>query len=157
MTPCQLKRAPIAVVLSCATLAGGHLPVRAPANPRQQSAVARFRVALFHALPRLDGDHLKVSVVEITYEPGGSSPAHSHPCPVIGYVVEGAVRMEVKEEPEAVYKAGESFFEAPNTVHLVSANGRGEEPAKFVAVFVCDHDASGSEGTPGNKAPGGKP
>jgi quercetin dioxygenase-like cupin family protein len=47
----------------------------------------------------------------------------------------------VKGEPEAIYRAGESFYEAPNGVHLVSANASSTEPAKLVAYLICDHDA----------------
>jgi quercetin dioxygenase-like cupin family protein len=47
------------------------------------------RIAFSHALPRLYGTHLKATIVEVTYGPGASSPPHSHPCPVIGYVIEG--------------------------------------------------------------------
>src|SRR5258706_7731111 len=87
-----------------------------PAHTAATQGGANARVVSSHALPQLDGSHLKVTVVEVAYGPGGSSPPHSHPCPVIGYVVEGALRMQVKGEPEAIYKAGESFYEAPNGV-----------------------------------------
>jgi quercetin dioxygenase-like cupin family protein len=59
---------------------------------------------------------------------------------VIGYVIEGAVRTKTKGESEAVYKAGESFYEAPNGTHEISANASSSEPAKFLAYFVCDRD-----------------
>ena len=92
------------------------------------------------ALPQMDGGKLKVTVVEVTYAPGGSSAPHSHPCPVVGYVNQGSLRMQVKGEPEHVYKLGESFYEAPNGVHLVSANASDKEPARFVVSFICDHE-----------------
>lgn len=114
------------------------------------------RVAFFHALPQLDGTHAEVKIVEVTYAPGGSSTPHSHPCPVIGYVLEGALRMQVKGEPEAVYKVGESFYEAPNGTHQVSANASTTAPAKFIAIFVCDHDTPLSVAAPLRKAAGGK-
>ena len=69
-------------------------------------AEERSRVAFSHALTKMDGANLKVFIVEVIYGPGGSSPSHSHPCPVIGYVIEGAYRTQVKGEPEAIYKAG---------------------------------------------------
>src|ERR1700732_5404087 len=87
-----------------------------------QNSSEQARVVLSHELPRLDGSHLKVSVVEVVYAPGGFSQPHSHPCPVIGYVAEGAIRYQVKGENEIVYKAGESFFEAANGAHQISAN-----------------------------------
>jgi quercetin dioxygenase-like cupin family protein len=104
-----------------------------------QNSSEQARVVLSHELPQLDGAHLKASVVEVIYAPGGRSQPHSHPCPVIGYVAEGAIRYQVKGEKEAVYKAGESFYEAANGIHQVSANASDKEPARLVAYFLCDH------------------
>jgi quercetin dioxygenase-like cupin family protein len=109
----------------------------------------RTRIAFSHALPQLDGSHLKVTVVEITYGPGESSPPHSHPCAVVGYIIEGALRTHVKGEAEAIYKAGESFYEAPNGIHLISANASAKRPVKFLASFVCDRDTPLSVAPPG--------
>jgi quercetin dioxygenase-like cupin family protein len=106
----------------------------------QASQQTRGRVSFARTLPALDGAHLKVTLVEVTYGPGESSHVHSHPCPVVGYVIAGAVRMQVKGEAEAIYKVGESFYEAPNGVHAVSANASATEPATFLAYFVCDHE-----------------
>ena len=108
----------------------------------QHSSHTSSRIALSHALPALNGEKLAVNVVEVTYGPGEASPPHSHPCPVIGYVAEGEIRSRVEGQPEAVYKAGESFYEAPNGVHAVSANASQTKPAKLIAFFVCDHTAS---------------
>jgi quercetin dioxygenase-like cupin family protein len=110
----------------------------------------RAHVALAHALPKLDGTHLKASVVEVHYGPGESSPQHRHPCSVVGYVVEGAIRTQVRGEPEAMYKAGEAFYEAPNGIHEVSANASQTQPATFIAFFVCDHDSPLSISVPEN-------
>lgn len=113
-------------------------PVRL--QEKAQLTGEQTRVAFSLALPPFDGRRLRVTVVEVTYGPRESSPAHSHPCPVIAYVVEGAVRTQVKGEAEVIHKAGESFYEAPKGVHLVSANASDKRPAKFVAYFVCDRD-----------------
>jgi len=108
--------------------------------PSRQTKETAVRVALRRPLPMMKGDRLNVTVLEVTYAPGAASSPHSHPCPVIGYVVSGAVRMQVKGEPEAVYKAGDSFFEPANGVHLISANASSTEPAKVIAYFLCDHE-----------------
>ena len=79
-------------------------------------------------------------MVAVSYGPGESSKAHSHPCPVIGYVLEGSLRMKVTGEPEVIYNSGESFYEAPNGVHEVSANASQTKPAKLIAYFVCDRE-----------------
>jgi quercetin dioxygenase-like cupin family protein len=115
---------------------------------------ARSRVVLSQAMPPLDGTHLQVTTVEVTYPPGGSSAPHSHPCPVIGYVLKGAVRMQVKGGPLSIYKAGETFYEAPNGIHMVSANASATEPATFLAYFLCDHSAPLSLKVPANKTEG---
>jgi quercetin dioxygenase-like cupin family protein len=98
------------------------------------------RVAFSHPLPTLDGSRLKVTIVEVTYGAGESSPPHSHPCPVIGYVIDGVLRTQVKGESEHIYHAGESFYEAPNGIHQVSANASQTAPVRFLAYFVCDHE-----------------
>jgi quercetin dioxygenase-like cupin family protein len=115
---------------------------------------ARARIVFSHALPRLDPVHLKVTTVEVTYPPGGSSAPHSHPCPVIGYVLAGAVRMQVKGGAQSIYKAGDSFYEAPNGVHVVSENASATEPATFLAYFICDHSAPLSTQVPTDSSEG---
>lgn len=97
------------------------------------------RVVLAQTMPALDGAHLEVTLVEVRYAPGGSSAPHRHTCPVVGYVVEGALRTQVRGGPVQVYRAGESFYEAPNGVHEVAANASDREPVRFTATFVCDH------------------
>jgi len=143
----------VIVALAVAGMAASLMP-GTPASG-EGAAAKQVRTAYSGKLPQMDGSHLTASVVEVVYGPGSSSPAHSHPCPVIGYVVEGSVRMQVKGEPEAIYKAGESFYEAPNGVHLVSANASDTEPAKFVAYFVCDRDTPLSVAAPEGAKAGG--
>ncbi len=130
------RRVLLAVVVLLLCVAGHRIHSWA-----QQSGHQPARVAFSHTLPALNGQKLAVNLVEVSYGPGEASPAHSHPCPVIAYVVEGEIRSQVEGQPEAVYKAGESFYEAPNGVHQISANASRNKPAKLLAFFVCDHDA----------------
>lgn len=146
----------VAMILWAAALGNPLAWTQDPSPTNHSETKERARVALSHALPRLNGDHLKATVVEVHYGPGESSPLHSHPCAVIGYVIEGALRTQVKGEPEAIYKAGESFYEAPNGVHVVSANASQTEAATFIAYFVCDHDTPLSSAVPERVTPGGK-
>src|SRR5262249_15412536 len=119
----------IAAASTAALLAGG----------AAQDRASQSRIAFSGKLPALDGRRLEATIVEVTYPPGGANPAHRHPCPVVGYVLEGAVRMQVKGRPEQIYKPGETFFETPSDVHLVSSNASQDAPARFLAYFVCDH------------------
>ena len=106
-----------------------------------QEQKTEVREPLVQALPRMAGDHLTASVLEVTYPPGGFSSPHSHPCPVLVYVISGAIRSQVQGGPEKIYEAGETFYEAPNGIHAVSANASATEPAKFIAFFLNDHAA----------------
>jgi quercetin dioxygenase-like cupin family protein len=126
--------AAIGLILTAGAAVAG--PPATPADP------AKVRLVIAQSLPQLNGSKLQVKVVEVGYGPGGSSEAHSHPCAVIGYVVEGSLRSQVKGGPDSVYRAGESFYEAPNAVHLVSANASTEKPVRFTATFICDSEGS---------------
>lgn len=78
--------------------------------------------------------------LRVTYPPGESSAPHAHPCPVVGYVLEGAIRMRVGDERETVYRVGEGFYEEANAPHLISANASNRERAQFLAFFTCDRE-----------------
>lgn len=95
----------------------------------QASAIDRANVALAHD---------SVSLVEVTYPPGGSSKPHHHPCPVIAYVISGALRSRVGDGPDSTYTAGQTFYEPKGAEHRVSANASTERPVTFLAFFVCD-------------------
>ena len=118
----------------------GFVPIQAQ-SPVPNSRKDRARVLLSTPIPALDGAHVKTTLVEVNYGPGEASPPHTHPCAVVGYVVEGSLRMRVEGQPEKLYSVGESFYEAPNGAHAVSANASATQPAKLIAYFVCDHDA----------------
>jgi quercetin dioxygenase-like cupin family protein len=145
-----------AVAALCVVAAGFLGWEEARSDTQRAEKCERARIVLAEALPNMDGGHLKATVVEVNYGPGESSQPHSHPCPVIGYVIAGALRTQVRGEQEAVYKAGESFYEPANGVHAVSANASETEPAKLIAYFVCDHDAPLSVAAPEDSGPGGK-
>src|SRR5262245_35826545 len=124
--------------MTVATIAVGAV-VALLASSAEQDRTSRSRAAFAGKLPALDGQRLEATVMEVTYPPGGANPAHRHPCPVIGYVLEGAVRMQVKGQPEKIFKPGETFLEAPSDVHLVSANASQEAPARLLAYCVFYH------------------
>jgi quercetin dioxygenase-like cupin family protein len=114
---------------------------------------AAAREVLTRPLPALDGARLTSQLVEVTYAPGGWSAAHRHPCPVVGYVLEGTVRMQLSGQEPRTYRAGESFFETPADVHAVSENASPTTPARLLAFFTCDRE--GPRSVPVPDAPGG--
>lgn len=105
----------------------------------QKPSSAETRIAMSHALPWM-GIHLAAKLVEVRYAPGDSSPPHSHPCPVVGYVIDGSLRVAVDGDIDSVFTAGQTFYEAPNGVHRISANASTTAPVRFLAFFVCDRE-----------------
>lgn len=104
------------------------------------ASIDKSRVTLVydHVLPNVPGKSIKGVLVE--YEPGGSSPGHTHPSSAFIYatVLEGAIRSQVNDGPVTTYRAGESFSEFPGDRHGVSENASTTEPARLLAVFVLD-------------------
>ena len=122
-------------------IAAAVLAITAAAGLAQDTR-SRAKTAFTGKLPVLDGRHLTATLLEVTFPPGGVNRPHRHPCPVIGYVLEGAVRMQLQGQEEKVVKAGDTFFESPDDVHAVSANASADQPARFLAYFVCDHETA---------------
>jgi len=91
-----------------------------------------------HALPNMPGKSLVA--VEVSYPPGGASAPHHHARSafIYAYVVSGEIESQVDDGPARVYRAGESFFEAPGAHHRISRNASKTQPAKLLAVFVVD-------------------
>jgi len=108
------------------------------AGPAAHASDAKATLVYDHVLPNVPGKSMKAVLVE--YEPGGSSPGHTHPKSAFIYatVLEGAIRSQVNNGPVKVYRAGESFSENPGDRHGVSANASTTKPARLLAVFVVD-------------------
>src|SRR5690349_4371917 len=88
-----------------------------------QSAPPGARKQVFqHDLPDLTLKGWSVTVVEVNYAPGQSSPAHRHPGLTFAYVLEGEVVSKIGDGEERTYKTGEMFMETPNQLHAVSRN-----------------------------------
>lgn len=130
----QLAMLALAFVL-CGRVASAAVLAQSAVRNRESA-----RVEIERRLPRMRGDQLRVSLVEVTYAPGASSLPHVHHCPVIGHVVSGALRTRSDGDVEHVYRAGESFQEDAGQAHLVSANASDSVPVTFLAYFVCDAD-----------------
>jgi quercetin dioxygenase-like cupin family protein len=91
-------------------------------------------------IPNIPGKSLIAVVVD--YAPGGASPSHTHAKSafIFAYILSGAIESQVNDGPRKVFRAGESFYETPGSLHSVSRNASQTEPAKLLAVFVVDTD-----------------
>ena len=83
----------------------------------------------------------EVVVLTVDYPPGGSSGPHRHNAQTFVYVLEGSVVMQVKGGPLQTLGPGQTFYEGPDDVHVVSKNASQSAPAKFLVVFVKDKGA----------------
>ena len=75
-------------------------------------------------------------MITVSYEPGGADDIHRHDAHVFVYVLEGSIVMQVKGEPAVTLKAGQTFYEAPDDVHVVGKNASTTEPAKFLVLLI---------------------
>src|SRR5262245_19377806 len=78
----------------------------------------------------------EVLVLTVEYPPGVSEPVHRHNAQAFVYVLEGSVVMQVKGQPPVTLKAGETFYEGRDDVHLVGRNASQTNRARFVVFLV---------------------
>ena len=92
-----------------------------------------------YAIPDMPGK--RVTVVRVTYGPGGFTPPHRHGGIVTAYITKGQIRSQLNDGPVETFDVGQSFFEPLGTIHRVSANASNTEWAELIAVFVADEGA----------------
>jgi quercetin dioxygenase-like cupin family protein len=92
-----------------------------------------------YALPNVPSK--RVTIVRVSYGPGGFSRPHRHAGSVTAYITKGEIRSQLGGGPVETFAAGQTFFEPPGSTHLVSANASATEPAELIAVFVADEGA----------------
>ena len=77
----------------------------------------------------------EVVMVTVEYGARGASLPHRHDAQVFVYVLEGNLTMQVKGSAPVSLHPGDTFYEGPEDVHVVSANASKSAPAKFL-VFI---------------------
>jgi len=136
--------------LACAALAGKALPLTVNAissavaplcatNNGEGSALDKVELITSQALPNVPGK--RVTIVRVSYGPGGFTRPHRHAGSVTAYVTKGEIRSQLGGGPVETFGVGQSFFEPPGSTHIVSANASATEPAELIAVFVADEGA----------------
>jgi putative oxidoreductase len=79
----------------------------------------------------------EVQMEVVNFPPGSSSPAHRHPCPTFGYVLEGELE-SVFEGKHHIYKQGDSFYENTNGLHAVTRNNDPAKTARLLVFFIAE-------------------
>lgn len=148
-TPLRLSLAVVAAIV-CIVAAAKILPAKmdaisefplpiCAADAASGSSLNKVEVVSSHALPDMPGK--RVTVVRVTYGPGGFTPPHRHGGTVTAYITKGQIRSQLQGGPVEVFDVGQSFFEPPGTIHLVSANASNTDWAELIAIFVADEGA----------------
>lgn len=90
---------------------------------------------------KLDGKEARMTVVEVTIEPGKSGLSHRHPGPGFVYVAEGEYELGIDDQPTKVLKAGETFYEPTGCLHRVSKNPATKGNTRLIAFVLHPRDA----------------
>ena len=87
----------------------------------------------------LPGKELAMVIVE--YPAGASTPAHTHHAQALVYVLEGSIVMQAKGSAPVTLGPGQTWYEGPDDVHVVSRNASDSAPARYLVVMVKDKGA----------------
>jgi uncharacterized protein YbjT (DUF2867 family)/quercetin dioxygenase-like cupin family protein len=104
---------------------------KAVAPPTQQETITML---LTKDLAGVPGEQVLMYTVD--FPPGFSSPIHRHDAQVSVYVLEGSVVMQVRGGKEMTLTPGQSFYEGPDDIHIVSRNASSTKPAKFLVFLI---------------------
>ncbi len=83
----------------------------------------------------------ELSMLSVEYSPGESTPAHTHPAQAMVYVLEGSIVMQAKGNAPVTLASGQTWYEGPDDVHIVSRNASNSAPAKYLVFMVKDKGA----------------
>ena len=75
-------------------------------------------------------------MITVEYPPGGSNPGHTHRAQALLYVLEGSIVMQVKGGAPITLTPGQTFYEAPDDIHIVGRNASRTTPAKLLVFLV---------------------
>ena len=94
----------------------------------------------------LDKDQIGVPgkellMLTVEYLPGGASLPHRHDAQVFVYVLQGSLKMQVAGSRAVTLRAGQTFYENSDDVHVVSANASKTVAAKILVFIVKDKSA----------------
>jgi quercetin dioxygenase-like cupin family protein len=86
----------------------------------------------------------EVVMLTVTYPAAGASLPHRHDAQVFVFVLEGEVTMQVRGSSPVTLRRGQTFYEAPDDVHVVSANTSRTAPARLLVIMIKDKGKPGS-------------
>lgn len=91
------------------------------------------------SLPDIPGKEVMMLTVE--YAPGGADKIHRHNANAFLYVLEGSIVMQVRGAEPVTLKAGQTFYEGPDDIHVIGRNASKTAPARFVVFLLKNKGA----------------
>lgn len=82
----------------------------------------------------------EITMLLIEMAPGEQTGWHQHPVPLFGYMISGALTIEMTDGTKRIHRAGKAATEVVNLAH--NGMNRGRKPCRIV-VFVA-----GAKGVP---------
>jgi quercetin dioxygenase-like cupin family protein len=77
-----------------------------------------------------------VDVRSLEFAPGQRTGAHFHPCPVVGYIVEGAAILQIDGQVEQRLEKGSAFHEPAGVRIARFDNASKEKPLHLAAMYL---------------------
>jgi quercetin dioxygenase-like cupin family protein len=102
---------------------------------RENSGGITLTSVTSQALPHDSGTTLTAVIVDLA--PGAQTGSHRHAGTVFVHVLEGTVRSQLNSGEIIEYRAGESWSEAPGTVHSFMENPSQAVPARLLATIIA--------------------
>jgi putative oxidoreductase len=104
-------------------------------HPSAGKITERYLIKQFISEHGISNREVQLEVVN--FPPGSSSPAHRHPCPTFGYLLQGVLE-SVFQGKHHIYKQGDSFYENSNGLHAVTRNNSTADTAKLLVLFIAE-------------------
>lgn len=82
----------------------------------------------------------------LEFAPGARELRHTHPGPLVGYVLEGTLVLEHEGRPTATYRAGEAFYVEAGKIHF--GINSSDAPVKFIATLIVEKGKPSSTPVP---------
>ena len=124
----------LGLMLSSSAATADTLPSRADIYPEMRRVLSTGSTVVGEPIEYPSGAPALITAMEIVLEPGQQTGWHTHPVPLVGYILEGELTVDYGPKGLRVYRKGDALAEAMNQAH----NGRntGPSPVRILAVFL---------------------
>src|SRR5471030_302857 len=110
------------------------MPVIAAAQTAGAAPQSSRKILMTKDLADFPGKEALVYVID--YPPGTNNVPHRHDAHVFLHVLSGQLNAQVKGGELTVLNPGDTYYESPNDIHIVSCNPSSTTPAKAILFMV---------------------